>query len=96
MLYMIIEHFREGPVPVYRRFREKGRMAPEGLCYVNSWVTTDLNKCYQVMECENFDLIRQWIQNWRDLADFEIIPVVTSAQAAKSAAAMDPASDPSK
>jgi len=95
MLYMIIEHFREGPVPVYRRFREKGRMAPEGLRYVNSWVTTDLNKCYQVMECENPDLIRQWIQNWEDLADFEIIPVVTSAQAAASAVAVGPA-DPSK
>ena len=85
MLYMIIEHFREGPEPVYRRFREKGRMAPEGLRYVSSWVTTDLQHCYQVMECENPALIPQWTKHWEDLVDFEIIPIVTSAEAAGAA-----------
>ena len=85
MLYMIIEHFRQGPEPVYRRFREKGRMAPEGLRYVSSWVTTDLQHCYQVMECENPALISQWTKHWEDLVDFEIIPIVTSAEAAENA-----------
>jgi hypothetical protein len=86
MLYMIIEYFREGPIPVYRRFREKGRMAPEGLRYVNSWVTADLRRCYQVMECDHPDLIREWTKHWDDITDFEVIPVMTSSEAAQTVA----------
>jgi len=83
MLYMIIEQFRNGDaIPVYRRFRDKGRMAPEGLRYVSSWVAQDFRRCYQVMECDDAQLLDQWAQQWRDLADFEVIPVVTSAEAA--------------
>lgn len=83
MLYMILETFREGnAIPVYRRFREKGRMAPDGLRYVSSWVTEDFRRCYQVMECEDPKLIDEWIAQWNDLVEFEIIPVMTSAEAA--------------
>jgi uncharacterized protein DUF3303 len=86
MLYMIVERFRNGDaVAVYRRFRERGRMAPEGLTYVSSWVTTDLTTCYQVMECEDRSLLQQWMARWSDLVDFEVIPVITSAQAAEQA-----------
>ena len=82
MLYMIVEHFKGGdPVPVYRRFRDKGRMAPEGLTYVSSWVTPDMTTCYQVMECERRDALERWIAAWRDLADFDVVPVITSAEA---------------
>jgi hypothetical protein len=82
MLYMIVEHFRGGDaVPVYRRFRDQGRLAPEGLRYVGSWVTDDLRRCFQVMECEDPELLAQWTARWKDLIDFEIIPVVTSAEA---------------
>ncbi len=82
MLYMIIERFKNrDPVPVYRRFRDKGRMAPEGLTYVSSWVTEDLDRCYQVMECDDRRLLEQWMTRWSDVTDFEVIPVVTSAQA---------------
>jgi len=85
MLYMIIEHYRNGdPLPVYRRFHERGRLAPEGLRYVSSWVTTELAHCYQVMECDDRRLLDEWIGNWSDLVDFEVIPVVTSAEAAAS------------
>lgn len=87
MLYMIIEHFRNGDaVPVYRRFRDRGRLAPDGLTYVASWVTTDLTRCYQVMECRDPALLEIWMTNWSDLVDFEIIPVITSAEAAAAAA----------
>ncbi len=83
MLYMIVEHFRGGDaVPVYRRFRDRGRLAPEGLRYVASWVTTDFRHCYQVMECDDPALLDRWIAAWHDLADFEVHPVVTSAEAA--------------
>lgn len=83
MLYLVIEHFRNGdPRPVYGRFREKGRLAPEGLTYVNSWVTADLATCYQVMESPNRELLDTWIAAWSDLVDFEVIPVITSAEAA--------------
>jgi hypothetical protein len=79
---MIIEHFRNGdPVPVYRRFRERGRMAPEGLTYVSSWVTSDLARCYQVMECEDRRLLEQWMAAWSDVVDLEVVPVMTSAEA---------------
>lgn len=82
MFYMIIESFKNGnPAPVYRRFRDRGRLAPDGLKYVSSWVTSDMAKCYQLMECENRDLLEQWIASWNDLVDFEIVPVITSAQA---------------
>jgi len=83
MTYMIIERFRGGdPVPVYRRFRERGRLAPDGLRYVTSWVTADLRQCFQVMECEDPRLLEEWTSRWSDLVEFEILPVVTSTEAA--------------
>ena len=86
MLYMIIEHYRNGdPKPVYARFRAMGRLAPDGLSYVNSWVTEDLAHCYQVMECDDRSLLDQWIAAWSELVDFEVLPVVTSAEAASRA-----------
>ena len=82
MLFMIVEHFKDGDaVPVYRRFAERGRMAPEGLEYVGSWVTTDLGRCYQVMEGERA-LLDEWMSHWDDLTDFEVIEVLSSADAA--------------
>ena len=83
MLFMVIEHFRPGRAPeVYRRFRERGRMAPEGLRYVASWVDLEYKRCFQVMETDNEALFREWAANWDDLVDFEIVPVRTSAEAA--------------
>ena len=82
MLYMIIEHFKNcDPVPVYRKFRDKGRMAPEGLTYVSSWTTEDMDRCYQVMECDDRRILDEWMTRWSDVTDFEVSPVVTSAQA---------------
>jgi hypothetical protein len=79
---MIVEHFRNGDAaPVYARFRTRGRLAPEGLRYVDSWVTDDLTRCYQVMECEDPALLQQWISAWSDVVDFEVHPVITSAEA---------------
>jgi hypothetical protein len=85
MLYMIIEDFRDGDArPVYRRFRERGRLAPDGLRYVSSWVTTDLRRCYQVMECDDPRLLEEWMNHWRDIVDFQTVPVMTSADAANA------------
>ena len=83
-LYMVVEHFKNGDaVPVYRRFREKGRMAPEGLHYVSSWVDEKLQRCYQVMETADRKLLDEWLANWSDLVDFEVYPVITSNEAAE-------------
>jgi len=83
MLYVVIETFRGGdPLPVYRRFRDEGRLAPEGLRYVASWVTEDLRRCYQIMECEDRRLLDQWVARWEDIVEFEVIPALTSADAA--------------
>ena len=82
MLYMIIESFKDrDPVPVYRRFRDKGRQAPDALKYISSWVTADMSRCYQLMECEDRRLLDEWIALWSDVADMEVIPVITSTQA---------------
>ena len=85
MLYMVIESFRDGDArPVYRRFRDRGRIAPDGLRYVSSWVTGDFRRCYQVMECDDASLLEAWMAEWRDLVDFEVVPVMTSAAAAEA------------
>jgi hypothetical protein len=82
VLFLIIEEFRDGSaVPVYRRFRDSGRMAPQGLTYIASWVTPDLTRCYQVMECDDRALLEEWMSRWADLVRFEVIPVITSAEA---------------
>ena len=81
-LYMIVEHFKDNdPLPVYRRFRDKGRMALEGLGYVSSWVDEKLERCFQLMEAPDRRLLDLWIANWADLVDFEVWPVVTSKEA---------------
>lgn len=81
---MIIERFHAGQVQsLYKRFEEKGRMMPEGLNYINSWINEEVTICYQVMEADSIEKIHEWINYWNDLADFEIIPVITSAQAKK-------------
>ena len=83
MLYMVVERFRDhDAAPVYRRFRERGRMMPEGLRYVNSWVGAGLDRCFQLMECDDPRLLEQWAALWEDLVDFEFVPVVSSAEAA--------------
>lgn len=79
MLFMVIEHFRnEDAEAVYARFREKGRMAPEGLIYHDSWIEAGYGRCFQVMECDDLKLLQDWILNWNDLARFEIVPVLSS------------------
>jgi hypothetical protein len=83
MQFMIVETFTNGPEPVYARFREKGRMAPEGLRYISSVVTSDGGRCYQLMECDDRALLDQWIAAWSDLVSFEVLPVIPSAEAAE-------------
>jgi Protein of unknown function (DUF3303) len=83
VLFMIIERFRNGDaVPVYRRFRDRGRLAPDGLKYVASWVDLPMERCYQVMETDNRALLDQWMAEWVDLVEFEVHPIMTSAEAA--------------
>jgi hypothetical protein len=84
LLYMIIEHFKNrNPVPVYRRFRDHGRLTPEGLQYVSSWVDEELERCFQLMETDDRKLLDEWIANWSDIVEFEIFPVISSKEAAE-------------
>ena len=84
MLFHVTERYRDGdPVPVYERFREHGRMTPDGVEYVASWVTDDLASCFQVMEAESREALDAWIERWSDLVDFEVARVITSAEAAE-------------
>lgn len=84
MLYMVIEKYTQGPGPVYERAGKRGRMLPSGLAYVDSWIIDDerLDKCFQLMETDDPALIDQWLSHWRDLGEFEIVPVIKSAEAA--------------
>jgi hypothetical protein len=84
---MVIETFRPGMAPaIHRRFRDHGRMAPEGVAYVTSWVDLEFRRWFQVMEAESPALLEQWTSRWSDLAEFEIVPVRTSEQAAAAIA----------
>ena len=82
-LYMVVENFKNcDPVPVYRRFRDRGRLAPSGLSYISSWVDEKFERCYQLMETDNRQLLDEWMANWRDIVDFEVHAVITSSDAA--------------
>jgi uncharacterized protein DUF3303 len=82
MLYMVVERFKDGAVSeIYRRFQNQGRMMPEGLEYVSSWIDMNFKVCYQLMQTEDASLFSLWTDAWKDLMDFEIVPVRTSAEA---------------
>lgn len=82
VLYMVVEKFKnQNPVPVYRRFRDQGRLAPDGLRYVASWVDEDLECCFQLRETTERNLLDKWREAWSDLTIFEVYPVISSAEA---------------
>lgn len=82
MQYMVIEKFMPGRVKdLYQRFAETGRMLPEGVVYIDSWISKDLTRCYQLMEADSLEDLNLWIANWDDLADFEVIPIISSEEA---------------
>jgi hypothetical protein len=81
MLFMVIERFKNRDAQaVYRRFRDQGRGTPDGLTYVNSWIEANLDRCFQLMECDDARLFQQWIALWSDLIEFEVVPVVPSPE----------------
>lgn len=83
MLFMIIEQFRDGNAEaVYQRYQEQGRMLPDGLEYVDSWVDTTLDRCFQLMESSDQSLVEEWTRRWDDLVEFEVVPVIKSSEAA--------------
>ncbi len=85
MQFMVIEYFRDqNAAPVYQRFEDRGRLMPDGLTYVSSWVAADLTRCFQVMETDDAALLHQWVAAWADLVEFEIVPLVNGAQTARS------------
>ena len=84
MRYMVIERFADARA-VYERLRERGRLRPEGLVYLDSWISAELDRCYQLMETEDRALLEAWMARWSDLMDFEVVPVLTSAEAAARA-----------
>jgi len=82
MKYMIVEDFKEGKVKeLYHRFDTKGRLIPDGLEYIDSWINEDITICFQLMETDNINLLHEWINNWKDVADFKIIPIINSQEA---------------
>lgn len=86
-LYMVVELFKnKDAVPAYRRLRDKGRMMPDGLVYVSSWIDDNFERCYQLMETHDRRLLDEWIANWSDLVDFEVYPVITSKEAVEKVA----------
>ena len=89
MLYMVVERYKLGPKPVYERFRARGRMAPDGLTYVSSWIDESLDRCFQIMETSDPRLLDEWTSHWKDIVEFEIVPVISSAEAAERSLAAD-------
>jgi hypothetical protein len=85
MRYMVVERFVHGPRPVYERGEREGRLLPEGLTYVDSWIDERLDRCFQLMETDDASLLNDWIARWDDLAEFEVVPVLDSAEASARA-----------
>jgi len=87
VLFMVIERFKNrDALPIFRRAREQGRMMPEGLKYVGSWIEANFDRCFQLMECDEARLLQQWVVQWRDLVEFEIVPVVPSKETGETLA----------
>ena len=85
MLYMVIERFKgRDATPVYDRFRDQGRMTPVGLEYLSGWVDTKLERCFQIMETSDPTLMAEWTARWSDIVDFEVVPVMSSADAVQA------------
>ena len=84
---MVVERYKRGPEPVYARAEAKGRMLPDGLRYLDSWVVDDvaMDRCFQLMEADDESLFDEWIERWNDLTEFEVYPVLSSAEAAQRA-----------
>ena len=81
MLFMVIERFKNrDAAAIYRRFQERGRMMPDGLTYVGSWIEANFDRCFQLMECDDARLFQQWVAQWQDLMECEIVPVVPSQE----------------
>jgi hypothetical protein len=81
MLFLVIELFKNGdPKPVGERFRQKGRMLPDGVVYISSWIDPPNSRCFQIMEAPDRESLNLWIAAWDDLVDFEVVPVQTSAE----------------
>jgi len=88
MLFMVVEKFRNQDVkPIYRRLSEKGRMMPDGLKFVSSYVSADVSRCFQLMECDDVTLFQRWVSEWSDLMECEIVPVVAGKDTAAALAA---------
>jgi hypothetical protein len=83
--YMVVETFSGGARPIYERVRERGRMLPDGLHYVDSWIDERLDRCFQLMETDDVSLFDTWIAEWADLGRFEVVPVISSAEASAKA-----------
>ena len=86
MLFMVVERFGPDPKAVYRRSRDKGRQMPDGLEYVDSWISADYTRCFQLMRCDDVTLLQRWVVAWCDLIDFEIVPVAPSRETAAAIA----------
>jgi hypothetical protein len=85
MLFMVVETFRnQDAKSAYRRFRDKGRMMPDGLTFIGSWTTADLSRCFQLMETDDVTLLQRWVAEWSDLVEFEILPVVQGKDTAET------------
>jgi len=90
MLFMVVERFRDQDAgAVYRRLREAGRLMPEGLAFLHSWVAADLGRCFQVVECDDVALLQRWAAAWSDLVEFEVVPVATGSETAAAVAEAD-------
>ena len=79
VLFMVIEHFQKNLAAVGERFRQKGRMLPDGVIYHASWLEPNGARCFQIMEAPTRELLDTWLDRWRDLVSLEVIEILTSA-----------------
>ncbi|MGL4496393.1 MAG: DUF3303 domain-containing protein [Beijerinckiaceae bacterium] len=79
MQFMVIEHLDQARIKdIYRKFAELGRLLPDGLTYIDSWVQADFSRVFLVMECDDITKLQEWVIIWGEFARFEIVPLAAS------------------
>jgi len=74
--YMVVERFKPGLMEKnYEVYNSQGRMFPEGLYYLNSWVNAGNNVCFQLMESNDPSLFEEWFEKWEEFVEFELYPI---------------------
>lgn len=62
------------------RFKETGAPPPPGVDMLGRWHNAAGNGGFFLVETDDPVALARWLQEWTDVIDFEVVPVVTDEQ----------------